>query len=206
MNESQQITLGLAFLGLIILALCGYIVWNIWVRDGKVRRVADDDRALIENGEITEREWKEKIQSMIGYLINANATLAGITIAAVFITIALKIAGEIEIAGTRLVILYIVLGLASVSSICWLFAVEQLTQMGAPSVTRNRLLNFQSNTYNLWVIGMVLLLLAIYLFLLIMHPYVAMIAGFATFWIVIGYWNIHNEWPAKKREGVRNSR
>ena len=154
MTELGSIWLGLGFLGLVIISLSGYVIWEIRVRDGEIRRAADEDKKIIEKGEKTEKQVADEIKSIVNPLISAISALAGITIAAVFIVIALSISGNIEfedvnntaILAKRL-ILYIVLALAGIASVCWLFVLEQLTQMKAPSITNKRLFKF--HRYNI---------------------------------------------------------
>lgn len=207
MDELARIWLGLGFLGLVVILLGIYVIWETHVRGGKIRRVADEDKKLIENGKMTEAEVVGEIKSLVGPGTSGISALAGITMAAVFIVIALSISGEIEFGGsdTRLIlakkwILYSVLALMGVAAILWLFILEQLSQMNAPSITNKRLLKFHRYNNNLWLCGMILVLLALYLFLMLAHVYVAMVAGFATACIVVGYWRIHNGWDEKREQ------
>lgn len=203
MDELSRIWLGLGFLGLVVISLGIYVIWETRVCGKKIRRAAEEDKKLITEGKRREFEVADEIKSLVGPLISAVSALAGITIAAVFIVIALNISGKVEFSGEasdiKEWILYSVLALAGVAAICWLLILEQLTQMKAPSITNEKLFKFHRYNYNLWLFGMILLLLALYLFLLLAHVYVAMVAGFATACIVVGYWRIHNEWD-KKRE------
>ena len=199
MNHDTQLAVGLGFLGLVIALLCVYVAWNVFVRGGRIRRAAEEDRQLVESDEMTEAVLFEKIQSTIPTLFTANALLAGITIAAMFIIIAQITFTEAQFQGIKQGIILASLFLAGVSSICWLLCLEQFTQMSAPSIKYDSLLRFYRYTFNLWVVGLTFMLADIYFFLLLANLYVAMAAGFATFWIVIGYWNIHNDWPVRQK-------
>ncbi len=206
MDELERIWLGFGFLGLLVISLVMYVIWETCFRHNKIRRAADEDMELITSGEKTEDQVAGEVKSIVGLLMTAIAPLAGITVAAVFIVIGLSISGGIEFEGTDSLILakewilYTILALTGVAAIFWLFVLEQLTQMKAPSITNERLFKFHRYNYNLWFFGMIFLLLALYLFLMLAHVYVAMVAGFATALVVVGYWRIHNEWDKEKEK------
>ena len=195
--DTKLLIIGLGFLGLLIIFISVYVAWNILVRKRPMRLAAEEDAKLLKLGLITKSESSKKIQSAVPSLITTSALLAGITIAAVFIVIAqvlFKQPDFLELEPMKQGILLAGLFLSAVAAICWLLNLEQFTQMLQPSITYDRLLKFEQYTYSLWRMGLTLTLIAIYLFLLLAHPYVAMPAGFATFWILIGYWKIHCGW------------
>ena len=197
MSRDTELVIGLGFLGLLGISLCVYAAWNVLVRKKKIRRAAEEDAKLVKSGLITKSEFFQKLQSAVPSLITANALLAGITAAAVFIVIAQIAFHRVDFQDMRLMekgIMLAALSLAAVSAICWLLNLEQFTQMLAPSVDYDRLEKFERYTYNLWFIGLALMLITIYLFLLLANLYVAMATGFATLWIAIGYWKIHCGW------------
>ena len=194
--------IGLSFLGFTIISLCIYAAWNMYKRGIPIRRAADDDAKLVEDGQMPKKEFIIQIQSMVPSLISATAVLAGITIAAVFIVTVQFLFGEIKFHGIELGILLTVLCLASISAICWILVLEQLTQMRAASIDYDRLKKYQHYTYDLWFVELVLILISIYFILLLANEYIAMVAGFVTLWIMVGYWNIHCGWyliNSKKR-------
>ena len=195
--DTKLLIIGLGFLGLLCIALCVYAAWNILVRKKMMRFAAQEDAKLLKLGLITKSEFSQKIQSAIPSLTTTSALLAGITIAAVFIIIAqivFRQPDSLELEPMKQGILLAALFLSAVAAICWLLNLEQYTQMLAPSVDYDRLLKFEQYTYFLWRIGLTLTLISVYLFLLLAYPYVAMAAGFVTFWIFIGYWKIHCGW------------
>jgi len=194
--DTKLSIIGLGFLGLLAIAIVVYVAWNS-AKKGKIRLAAEEDEKLLEQGLIKESEYSEKIQKAVPSLITTSALLAGITIAAVFIIIgqiAFNRPEFLEMESIQRGILVAALFLATVAAICWLLNLEQFTQMLAPSIDCKRLKKFQKYTYSLWRIGLTLTLISIYLFLLLASPYVAMAAGFATLWILIGYWKIHCGW------------
>jgi len=208
-----EIWLGLGFLGLLVISMFIYIIWETRVYDGKIRRAAEEDNRLIKDGVKTEDEVVDEIKSIIGPLITAVSPLAGITIAALFIIIGLRISGYIEFMGNdgtgmaKQWVLYSVLAIAGVASVCWLLIIEQLTQMKAPSINNERLFKFHKYNYDLWVIGMLLIILALYLFLMLANVYAAMVVGLAVAFTVGRYWRIHNEWyKNKRREEVKRNK
>jgi len=197
MSRDTELIIGLGFLGLLGISVCVYVAWNILVRKRKMRLAAQKDAKLLKLGLITKSEFSKKIQSAVPSLITTSALLAGITIVAVVIVISQVIFNSSAFEALGLMkrgILLAALFLSAVAAICWLLNLEQFTQMLAPSVDYDRLLKFEQYTYFLWRIGLTLTLISIYLFLLLAYPYVAMAAGFVTFWIFIGYWKIHCGW------------
>ncbi len=200
MNDFYQLILGIGFLFIIIILLSSYAVWKVKKRKSPIKRAAFEDVMLIVNKKMPKEEVIEKIQSLAGNLINSISALAGITIAAVFIVIALNISGNLEFEGTSRVIvlkewiLYSVLALSGTASICWLTILDQLIHMKSPSTKTETLLRFHLRNYNLWFYGMILILLALYLFLLLANVYVAMVVGSSLAYIMITYWNILNTW------------
>ena len=196
-DTTKSLVIGLGFFGLLAISVCAYVAWNVLVRKKRIRLAAEEDAKLLESGSITESEFAQKIQSAVPSLITTSAVLAAITIAAVFIIIgqiAFKQPDLLKMEPMGHGILLAALFLAAFSAICWLVNLEQFTQMLAPSVGYDRLLKFERYTYGLWRIGFTLVLVSIYLFLLLANLYVAMAAGFATLWILIGYWKIHCGW------------
>jgi len=194
MSRDTELVVGLGFLGLLAICVCVYGAWNILVRKRKFRFAALEDAKLLKLGLTAEEEFLRKMRSTVPSLITANAVLAGITIAAVFTIIAQIVFQRLEFHGMEQGVMVTALSLAAVSGICWLLNSEQFVQMLAPSVDCERLLKFQQYSYNLWTIAFFLMLISIYLFLLLAKFYVAMIAGVATLWILIGYWKIHAGW------------
>lgn len=194
MSRDTELVIGLGFLGLLGISVCVYGAWNILVRKKKMRFAAQEDAKLLKLGLTTKEEFLQKMRSTVPSLITANAVLAGITIAAVFTIIAQIVFQRVELHGMEQGIMLTALSLVAVSAICWLLNSEQFVQMLAPSVDCDRLLKFQRYAYHLWSTGFFLILISIYLFLLLAKLYVAMVAGFATLWILIGYWKIHAGW------------
>ena len=210
MDEFTLLMVGLGFLGLILISLSAYVIWELKVNHRKIRRAADADQELINESWEKEKEVASQVKALAGNLISAISALSGITVAAVFIVIGLNISGIIvfesadKIDVTREWIFYSVLAFSGIASIFWLLILEQLTQMKSPSISNKRLFKFHRYNYNLWFYGMILLLLAIHLFLLLAHPYLAMGAGVITALIFVRYWRIHNEWD-EKEETVNHS-
>jgi hypothetical protein len=194
--DTKLLIIGIGFLGLLGISIGVYVAWNS-AKKGKMRLAAEEDAKLLESGLIKESEFSQKIREAVPSLITTSALLAGITVAAVFIIIGqitFNRAEFLEMEFMQRGILVAALFLATVSAICWLINLEQFTQMLSPSVNYDKLGKFQRYTYTLWRIGLTLTLISIYLFLLLANPYVAMAAGFATLWILIGYWKIHCGW------------
>lgn len=194
MIRDTELGIGLGFLGLLVISVCVFGAWNILVRKKKMRFAAQEDAKLLELGLTTKEEFLQKIRSTVSSLITANALLAGITIAAMFIIIAQIVFQQVEFHGMEQGIMMTALSLVAVSVICWLLNSEQFVHMLAPSTDYDRLLKFQRYAYNLWTIGFTLMLISIYLFLLLANLYVAMVVGFVTLWILIGYWKILAGW------------
>jgi hypothetical protein len=197
MSLDTELVIGLGFLGLLGIFLRAYVAWKSRTTKKKLRRSAEEDAKLVELGVITESEFFQKVRSVVPSHITSNAVLASITTAAVFIIIVQIVFNRVDLKGMKLIeqgTLLAALCLAAVSAICWLLNLEQCSQMLAPSVDYDRLKKFQRYTYNLSFSGLVIMLISIYLFLLLANLYVAMVAGFVTLWIVIGYWKIHCGW------------
>ncbi len=193
MSETEEILLGLAVIGFILLIACGYYAWNAF-RHG-VRRVAKADAKVVEHGKI---RLNELAQAVGPGLIGANAAFAGITLAALFIVTALIIFKIDRFSEIEQILIYVILGLLAVSTICWLFSLEQLTQMLAPSAAIDdggrRVVEFYSSSMDLWSVGGILVIIAILLFLLITNVYLAIGVAVITDIIIINYWKIHNGW------------
>ena len=194
MSRDTELVIGLGFLGLLAISVCVFGAWNILVRKKKMRFAAQEDAKLLELDSTKKEEFLQKIRSTVPSLITANALLAGITIAAMFIIIAQVDFQRVDFHSMEQGVMMTALTLVAVSAICWLVDSEQFIQMLAPSVDCDRLLKFQRYAYNLWTVGFTLMLISIYLFLLLANLYVAMVTGFATLWILIGYWKIHAGW------------
>lgn len=207
MSRDTELIIGLGFLGLLCIAVCVYVAWNILVKNRKIRLAAEEDAKLLESGLITKSEFAQKIQSAVPSLITTSALLAGITIAAVFIVVAQIVFNREKFDLMQPMeqgILLAALCLAAVSTICWLLNLEQFTQMLQPSVDYDRLRKFEHFTYKLWRIGLTLTLVNIYLLILLANPYVAMAVGFVAVWVLIGYWKIHCGW-GKEETTSQNS-
>ena len=192
----NDIIWGLIFLGCIAIALSLYAAWNVKIRHRPTRRAAKEDSRLVDTGEITKGEFSLRIKEMVPSLITANAILAAITVSVVFLIVARILFGNDQpyLEEIKQWTVFAVLAMAAVASICWLFIIEQLTQIISPSADIDRIIRFHRYNYDLWFGGLVLLITALYLFLLLVNLYVAIITGFAMFWIIIGYWKIHNGW------------
>jgi hypothetical protein len=196
MNENIRLIIGLAFLGLLAVSLGLFAFWNIVIKKRSIRRVAKEDLKLVDSGEITEDELAERIKSMVPALLTANSILAAIMIAAVFIVVSqVFFSSNFELLkGLRGGILIAAFSIASIAAISWLFVIEQLTQIIAPSAKPARIIKFHIYNYDLWFYSLFMILIDIYLFLLLVHLVAAIVAGIITFWIVLIYWRIHNEW------------
>ena len=175
MNEDIHLIIGLAFLGLIISSLGVYAAWNVkpWNSEhGKpIRRTAKEDLNLVTSGKITKEQLAERIQKMVPPLITANSVLAAIMIAAVFIVVSqVFFASNYELLkGLRGGILIAAFSIASVAAVSWLFVIEQLSQIIAPSAKPSRIIKFHIYNYDLWFYSLFLIVIDIYLFLLLVH-------------------------------------
>lgn len=196
MENDTGLIIGLAFLVFIAISLGIYAFWNIVIKKGAVRRAAKEDLKLVESGEITEQELAERIKKMVPSLLTANAILAAIMIAAVFIVVSqVFFESNFELLkGLRGSILITALSIAAIAAVSWLFVIEQLTQIISPSARPKRIIKLHVYNYDLWFYSLFLIIIDIYLFLLLVNLIAAMVAGFVTFWIVLIYWKIHNEW------------
>lgn len=196
MNNDIHLIAGLAFLGLVALSLGAYAAWNTLIKGKEIRRAAKEDLKLIRSHKLNQNELAEKIKGMVPPLLTANSILAAIIIAAVFIVVS-QVFFESNfdlLKGLRGGILIAAFTIAAIAAISWLFVIEQLTQIIAPSAKPKRIIKFHLYNYDLWFYSLFLILIDLYLFLLLVHLIAAMVAGFATFWIVLIYWKIHNEW------------
>ena len=90
--------------------------------------------------------------------------------------------------------MYMILGLSSTAAICWLFSLDQLTMMRSRSITHYRMFAFYRSCMNLWIVGLVLLIISILLFLLLANPIVAAITGVVASLIAVRYWKVNNGW------------
>ncbi len=196
MNDTVHLIIGLSFLGLIALSLGLYVAWNIKFRGKTIRRAAKEDLKLVKSRQITMTELVEKIKDMVPSLLMANSVLAAIMIAAVFIVVS-QVFFESNpelLKGLKGGILITAFTIAAIAAVSWLFVIEQLTQIIAPSATPKRIIKFHLYNYDLWFYSLILILVDIYLFLLLVHLIAAIVTGFVTFWIVLVYWKIHHEW------------
>lgn len=196
MNNDHHLIIGLAFLGLVALFLGIYVVWNTVIKKKPMRRAAQEDLKLVRSGEMTEAALAQKIRGMVPALITANSVLAAIMIAAVFIIVSqVFFESNFELLkGLRGGILIATFSIAAIAAVSWLFVMEQLTQIISPSAKPKRIIKFHLYNYDLWFYALFLILIDIYLFLLLVNLVAAIVAGFVTFWIVLIYWKIHNEW------------
>jgi hypothetical protein len=218
MDEITGIIVGIVVLGLILTSLGVYIVWEIKVNKRKIKRNAEEDSKLINSSDMEESiKTAGKLQELAGDLIGAISALAGITIAAVFIIIGLHITDEIKFLGNtptnptflyKDVIMYIVLGLSGTASMCWLIILEQLAQMKSPSMISStkriqQLYKFHRYNYTLWIMGLFLIFVALYLFLLLANFYVSIATGVVTALMIVRYWRINNEWDTKTKKRTK---
>ena len=196
MNDTVHLIIGLSFLGLIALSLGLYVAWNIKFRGKTIRRAAKEDLKLVKSRQITMTELVEKIKDMVPSLLMANSVLAAIMIAAVFIVVSPVFfeSNPELLKGLKGGILITAFTIAAIAAVSWLFVIEQLTQIIAPSATPKRIIKFHLYNYDLWFYSLILILVDIYLFLLLVHLIAAIVTGFVTFWIVLVYWKIHHEW------------
>lgn len=196
MEQSDfQMVIGLAFLGLIIISLCAYYTWNVYKRRLPMRRMAEEDLKEIENNP---EKRKEVTRHALPPLISANSALAGITFAALIIVIALILVEKRLLLGEATamekLILFTGLTFAGISTICFLFSIDQLTQMLAPSVDSERWGKFYRFSFNLWVIAELFIVASLLLFILLANAYVAMLVGLVTLFVMMRYWKIHSGW------------
>lgn len=194
MNEDIHKIIGLAFLGLIALFLGLYVAWK--VRGKTIRRAAKEDLKLVESGQISMAELARKIQDMVPSLLTVNSVLAAIMIAAVFIIVSqVFFESNFEILkGLTGVILIVAFALAAIAAVMWLWVIEQLTQIIAPSAKPESIIKFHIHNYDLWFYSLFLILIDIYLFLLLVNLIAAILTGFVTCWVLLKYWKIQQEW------------
>lgn len=191
MSESAQIVSGLAFYGLLSVSLYGYYAWKAWIRRKPVLRSADRAAAAFTSDPT---EARKDLQILVPSLVSANAGLAGITFAALVIVIAFILIESVKLEGLKLVITYVVLGLAGVATISWLFCLEHLTIMLDPGITPERMLKLYRWAMHFWSIGMILIVQALVLFLLLANLYVSAVAGLTATAFAVIYWKNSYEW------------
>ena len=127
-------------------------------------------------------------------LISANSALAGMTFAGTFVVIALILGLLNEFETFEKIILYVILGMVGLAASCWLFCLDQLIKMLTPAIGKKRMFNFYRFVTNLWFLGVVLITYALFLFLLLVNPYIAVSISVFTTVIIGRYWKINNEW------------
>jgi hypothetical protein len=149
--------------GVLVLLLILFTLWNTVIRGRKVHRVADRDEEYVDSEKIFLRD----AQKVVGPYISVMSGLTGLTFAGTFVVIALVLAvfDLAEFNPFRAAILYAILGLSGASAIIWLLALDQLTIMASPSVTKNMFFRFYRYIVDLWFLGYVLIILALMLFL-----------------------------------------
>lgn len=188
----SDLHLGLAFYGLVVLTLTLYSIFNIRVLKKPIRRKAWQDEVLIRSGQV---DYHKVGETMSARMIPANSGLVGITFAAIFIVSALILAGRFTYENTtEEVLVYVVLGSAAIAAICWLFCIDLIIQMAAPSIEMDRMLKFYKYATDLWGIGIFLILIAVHLFLLVVNVYLGMVLALSASIITIPYWKINNDW------------
>lgn len=190
MTESEGVILALAFHGLLLLSLIGYIVWNGTKKEWPMR-MATLAKESIGNDQEKAREFSRDV---CPGLISASASAAGITIASLFIVIGIIVFRINEFITIKQLVMYVIFGLTAIASICWLFSVELLSQMLPGLVKPQKMLAFYSRSMDLWIIGLVLIVIAIILFLLLVHPILSMVTGFFASAIAVMYWKMNNDW------------
>lgn len=193
-QSDQNIVISLLIMGGFILVLISYAALNItWGKRG-VRRIAESDAKIRES----DREgWRRQVQKIVPAFISANTGLAGITFAALIIVIAFIVIDQSQFSvftGLKKGIVYAALAGAGIATVCWLFSLEQLTQMLSPSIEDGPLERFYLHSMNLWAIGMSLIVVALLLFLIVANAFIAATVGGVTTLIVILYWRIQNGW------------
>lgn len=190
----------LALFGFLLLLLIMYAAWNAIIKERPVTRVADRDEIAVRSNKISLVTAK----AVTSQYVSVMSGLTGITFAGTFVVIALVIGLEKieELRTFQKVVLYVVLGLAGSAAVLWLLALDQLTIMAAASTNHRMFFRFYNYVVDLWFIGYVIIILALILFLLLAQPIAAMAMEVATFFILLGYWNINNEWfvPFSKRD------
>lgn len=194
MNEDIHKIIGLGFLVLIALFLGLYVAWK--TRGKTIRRAAKEDLKLVRGRKMSMAELARKIQDMVPSLLTANSVLAAIMVAAVFIIVSqvfFKSDSEI-LEGLTGVILIVALALAAIAAVMWLWVIEQLTQIIAPSAKPKSIIRFHILNYDLWFYSLILILIDIYLFLLLVNLIAAIITGFVTCLVLLKYWKIQQEW------------
>ena len=195
----SELQLGLACYGLLLVGLVGYVYWNIRVRGLHMRRKAEQDERVIKKADHDPEENSVDYRlvglDMSARMVPANSGLIGITIAAVFIVAALLVTqGDKVTDKWDRAVLYVVLGCAATAAICWLFSLDQIIQMASPSTGRDRMVRFYKYSQNLWLMGMVLIMIALLLFLLVVNVYLAIAVALLSGAIVLQYWKINNDW------------
>lgn len=194
----------LALLGFLLLLLIMYSVWNAVIRGRTVTRVADRDKEAF----ISNRISLVAAKAASSQYLSVMSGLSGLTFAGTFVVIAFVI-GLFDVKGLRVfqqVVLYVVLGLAGSAAVLWLLALDQLTIMAAASTDHQLFFRFYKYVVDLWFIGYTSVILALILFLLLAQPIAAMAVEVATFFILLGYWNINNEWYVPFSKGDRSSK
>ncbi len=168
-----------------------FAVANVRFRKKPVRRAAAEDaKAVAEDP----GKREDVVKNMIPPMIGSAAALSGVTFAAVGIIITFFVTSDVKLAGPKAIIVNVVLGLSAIAAVFWIFAIEQFSDMLAPSTSTERMMKIYSSTMNLWVAGMMLIVLALLLFLLIANVIAAVLAAMATTVVAISYWKMHNDW------------
>ena len=179
-----------------------YIFWNWKIKDRPLVLPVSQDREAFNVDKISSKSVRREVSSA---LLSVISSLTGLTFAGTFVVLALVVF-DVDmvdaLAAFKRVVLFIVLGLIAVAAICWLLALQALTTMARPSIEDERMFKLYVYVTILWLVGMLFIVDSLVLFLLIVNPILAMVAGVAALVVAVVYWNIAFDWslplPKKK--------
>jgi hypothetical protein len=186
--NSDELWPGLAFLGVGVLILAGYLAWNI--KKKGIKRMAKEAEKVKSKPEEMERLSTITVPTLISHA----ATLAAMTFAALIIVVVLLLVEERNLEGLTCVVLYTVLGMMAISTVSYLFCLEQLTKILPPFRENERMIKLYKSSINLWLFAMILMVAAINLLMVLVNIYLVIAIGLVTAVVLIIYWKNVNEW------------
>ena len=189
MNEQAWALACIVVLGLVILS---FARWN-WLNGKTPRRMGHED-ALRLAEKPTERD--KLVTYVFPSLTQAVAGLAGIALAVLFVVgrVFLNPPGGKAPEGQTAGLLMAVVALLAMAGVCWIIVLNQLADMLSPSIPTEALIGLYKQSMDLWVFGLILLILALHVAVVLVSGFLAMGIALFTGIVVVRYLHVLHRW------------
>lgn len=184
MKATDAMPLGTAFVTLLGLYVLALAVWKDWFRRTPIWRMAHEDTTLVEKRVVDGDRLRKDV---FPALTSAVGSLAGIAAGILFVLVTIIVTSVQNLDTFTTALLLTVVGLLLLATVCWILALEQLSEMVTPSLNEHKMLGLYKQSMDLWVLGIVLIIMALHYAVVLVYAPISMAVGLITVWITIRY-------------------